>query len=322
MHFDLGPVRVHLETESERVRASISGLLRGWGRPSDEDKAWQVRVRVQLASQAPERPKLSPIYRQESSARPGSVGCFEVFTTGLGVDLRFEGCAQISVPLSQPEPGQAVVIDGVVLPDIWKLGCFSDVLYSALAPVLRRMDIFLLHGFAVTRAGECIILTGPSGSGKTTSGLILMEGGWSFMSNDVVALARMGHDISAMPTPDAISVTTATLDFLPWLMDRVEGRAATGKIGVWREGVVNQPAPAPVKRIYFLEVKSQPNTVIRPLERALALAWLVEGSMDRWDHDSLGSHLDFLSQLSEQVSLYRLLLGRDAPEALDSLVAS
>ena len=71
-------------------------------------------------------------------------------------------------------------------------GRFEDLTTMALAPVLRRRGIYLIHAFSAAANGQALLLCGASGSGKTTTGLALCAAGMQLLANDIAALRRTG----------------------------------------------------------------------------------------------------------------------------------
>jgi len=56
------------------------------------------------------------------------------------------------------------------------------------------------------------------------------------------------------------------------------------------------------------------NTAVHPLSRAIALAHLMEESLDRWDEATLPPHVELLHGLSQQIKAYKLQLGQDVAQ--------
>jgi hypothetical protein len=75
---------------------------------------------------------------------------------------------------------------------------FRQIAPFMLASLLAPHDRFLLHGGAIAREGEAILVLGDSGVGKSTLILGALRNGWSVLSDDLV-LVR--------PSPDGPTVT-------------------------------------------------------------------------------------------------------------------
>jgi hypothetical protein len=68
----------------------------------------------------------------------------------------------------------------------------------------------LIHGAAVARNGDGIALCGPSGSGKSTLAAGLMEAGFDYLADDLVAVSASGGTIVPWPMP--VSVKPGSFD--------------------------------------------------------------------------------------------------------------
>jgi hypothetical protein len=214
--------------------------------------------------------------------------------------------------------------DGVVLDTALGNGQLEDVTLTSLAPMLRARGYYLLHAFAAARDGEAILLCGRSGSGKTTTGASLLLGGWQYLANDAVLLQRRNGAIFALPSPGTLQVRPQTLFLLPQLRRR-RGRASpTTASYLFPAESLSQhgwAAPAPVRALYFPQIcEGAASSILQPLERAIALAYLLEESVDRWDVAALPAHLNLLQALVAQAEAYRLHLGQDVM-ALPELLA-
>jgi hypothetical protein len=198
----------------------------------------------------------------------------------------------------------------------------EDIVLSSLAPVLRLHGLFMVHAFAVERDGSALLLVGESGSGKTTSGLSLISQGWRYLANDVALITVREGSVIALPTPGGIGLDTNSLELLPDLATPpgiAHGKStkyfypATSLVAGWG-------MPAHVSKIIFPRIGRSSEATLRPVSRAVALARLMEASVDRWDTASLKEHIDLLALLSGQAEGYDLQVGRNL-QRLPSLVS-
>ncbi len=75
-------------------------------------------------------------------------------------------------------------------------------------------DCLLLHAGAVEREGECIIVAGESGRGKSTLTAALVQDGWNYLTDEVVAIDA--HDnLLTYPKPICLSDQSRKLVGLP-----------------------------------------------------------------------------------------------------------
>lgn len=202
---------------------------------------------------------------------------------------------------------------------------FEDVLFIALAPLLRRCGYYLTHAFGAVRGDTAVLVVGPMGSGKTTTGLRLLLDGWHLLSNDAVLLHEREGRVYALPTPGLLSIRPPTYQLLPELSGRVPTgwrreaertvMSATQLAGlVWAK-------PTPVGKVCFPRVEARPFSQLLPQNRAIGLVQLMEESIDRWDPAFIDPHMEVLRQLVAQSDLYTLHLGRDMQNLSDLIGA-
>lgn len=196
-------------------------------------------------------------------------------------------------------------------------GALENLTAMALAPLLRRRGLFLIHAFTAADEQGAILFVGPSGSGKTSSGLALVTAGWHFLANDLAILCQ--NDLPyALLSPGTIQVTPKTFDLLPQLKSLISLDARkTGsnkKVSIPRGAVISNNEPvrsAPIAAIIFPSVGSSANHQLSQVPRAVGYARLMASSMDLWDQEIWAEHLIFLEHLSQVVDFYDLALGPD-----------
>jgi hypothetical protein len=202
-------------------------------------------------------------------------------------------------------------VDGVLRAAVLARGRLDDVFFTALAAPLRRFGIYLVHGFGATRHGRALLVLGPTGSGKTTAGLTLLADGWDFLGNDVVALQASGPEVQALPTPSLVGIR----DREAIGVGRGQYRLAAGAVTSWG-------AAAPVAAMLFLEATGSGPDRPEKVRRAVALARLIENSLDRWDGSAAGEHLALLERLAGQADAFVLPPQAVRNYAVESLAAT
>lgn len=319
MHLALGELLVHLDSPDPLLEALWRKLFEGWP-AADEERVVSggvdLRLKLRLLSELPPLPAGRPYFVDQTGSLPGSVGRLSVYA-GEGADVwlsyRDGGLMRVSLATPGPKPATA---EGVAVWPIIEYGRFEDMIFTTLAPLLRRRGYYLIHAFAATRNGRAALLVGRSGSGKTTTGLNLLTGGWHLLANDVVLLQQRPDGVYAWPTPGAISVTAETLELLPALrplvnQTRQESVAQKYMLAAADLPGLNWGEPAPVADIFFPAVQTRPQSQLQAQSRSVSMVQLMEESVDRWDEPALAGHLNLLEALSRQANCYRLNLGAD-----------
>lgn len=306
MRVRLGGLAVLLESSAEAVREEWARLFAGW----ESDAEPEISLALQQVERLPPLPEPAPVFVDDR-------GIVDVYREDGQHLMHFHGGALVRL-----HPDR---VEGVVLDRALGNGQLEDVTLTALAPLLRARGYYLLHAFAASHNGEAALICGHSGSGKTTSGASLLLGGWRYLANDAVLLQRRAGAVLALPTPGYLQVRPPTLFLLPALRHR-RGypHAATASYifpaasvaeGGWGE-------PSPVRALYFPQIEREIETsYTQPLEKAVALARLVEESVDRWDTGALAAHLNLLQSLVAGASTFRLHLGKNVA-GLPQLLAS
>jgi hypothetical protein len=216
-------------------------------------------------------------------------------------------------------------IQGEFTPAILQTGRLEDVIFTSLAPLLRRQGAYLAHAFAAVPPDgtAALLLVGPSHSGKTTTGLQLLLADWQLLANDVVLLQEEDGVIWAHPWPGLITVRPYTFTLLPRLGQKLDtplpvpthGATLTGAQVAW----LGWATAVPVQTISFPHIlPQQPTCALTPENRGVALARLLQESVDRWDVAQIEPHTALLRRLVAQATCYRLQLG-EAVETIPHL---
>lgn len=301
----LANVAVHLQSDSELIRAAWQKIFANAPQDIDVVKpATQLSLELQLVRALSPPPAAECIYHDPQ----GIVDAYRQGATSA-ITLHFRHGALVRLSPEGPREAR-----GEVTMDIFRHGHLEDVTFTALAPLLRRLSCYLLHAAAVTTPAGAVLLVGPSHSGKTTTGLALVLAGWKHLASDVVVLSHSKTGIVAHPTAGVLSARTRSFELLPKLHELLQERRRTGP-DVEQEHLTIAPkqwsSAMPVTTICFPQVTGESPSSLQRLEGGLALAQLMQESVDRWDADALLQHIEFLTTLSRQVRHYRLALGPD-----------
>ncbi len=105
-----------------------------------------------------------------------------------------------------------LVEDGIERIRTGDYGQLAGALQQTLLERIHRdvTWLALMHGAALARDGGGIGLAGPSGSGKSTLAAGLLQAGYDYMADDMIALSAPDGEI--MPWPMPLSIKPGSLD--------------------------------------------------------------------------------------------------------------
>jgi hypothetical protein len=318
MHLQLHDLSLELQSPDEPIRRQWRQLFEGWLAPAGEP---DIILRLTSAPQLPSLPEAPP-YFSDADALPHGQRILSVYAAADGQALlHYHDGALVTAPLAPAGVGSAPVVQGVITPSAMVHGRFEDITFTSLAPLLRRRGYYLAHAFAAAREEQCVLIVGPSQSGKTTTGLSLLLAGWELLANDVVLLHARPDGVYALATPGDIGIRPGSFDLLPGLRAWVAA-AAPGKrqgseaVTISGQRLVNGrwAAPRRVNVLFAPHISRQAQSTLKPLPRAVALARLMEESVDRWDQPTLDAHVNVLETLCRQARTFTLHLGQDVAQ--------
>jgi hypothetical protein len=195
-------------------------------------------------------------------------------------------------------------------------GVRKDVVVYGVLLLLRRRGVYGLHAAAVAWKGTGCLLVADRRAGKSTAALNLLRAGWSYLSDDAVALHACGGVVEALPLRRDCRLDDDALRHFPELGDRwaADPAAEGGKRRLdvrahFPDRVRDRCTP---RALVFPTLVPAPTSRLVPLDRAGALMRLVRQSVViRLDAAGAPPHLDVLARLVAQARSYRLLAGRD-----------
>lgn len=300
MHIRLSHVNVSLQSENEVVYDGWRTLLDNV--PADLLKGEadvELTLHLTLVNTLPHADQAECIYTDAQ----GIVDVFRL-RDGSTLALHFRQGAWIEI-----SPDGSSSAKGVVTPSIFREGHLEDVTFAALASLLRRHGCYLVHAAAVETDSGAILFVGPSHSGKTTTALSLVTANHKHLASDVTALTLDEGRIVAHPTAGTPRVREKSLNLLPKLNQYVVNR--TESASQIRLPTERWGSGSEVRAVLFPTVTGGSQSRLESIPDALALARLMEESVDKWDAPVLFAHIDFLTMLARRARLYRLLLGKD-----------
>lgn len=287
MILDLTAVSIQLRSKSSEIDAGWRTAFAGWLRGAST--AYSASLQVELS------PIITPPAAAIAYHDPDQA--LTVYIDEGSIWLHFHDGALVMLPALD-----ATKLQATITPPVLAHGRLLDVTYTALAPLLRRRGVYLVHGFAAGKNGRSLLLVGPSGSGKTTAGVSLLRDGWHLLGNDVVMLHEKNGVIHTLPTPGPINWRQPQTP-LPGLNRQAESTSAT-------DGVLWAP-PLPLRFLCFPEIVTPQASALSPLPPGIALARLMAQSVDRWDQPALYKHIACLRRLCTQTAVYTLRSGID-----------
>jgi hypothetical protein len=339
MRFFLDSILIQLEYSDPDVSDQVNILFHGW-QPEANDiphssaadafltRDPDCKFELEISKDAPDLPEGKPLFQEKSHTLPPNTGFVSIFQQGEEIIIYFHDGAIVKVlPDPIPEDSERKglsLIQARIARGLLRSGRLEDILFTGLAPFLRRRGYFLAHAFAAARSGESVLLVGPSNSGKTTAGLSLTCGGWGYLANDVVLLKLVGDEVCALPTPGAVGLSAKTINLIPGLESirgRMLEREFIGKKYLPALDIVSSwAAPAPVKTICFPKIDTNQVHDLRKISKAMTFARLMESSTDRWDQAMLEDHVNLLQCLIEQADGYELRVGDQVADWSESLL--
>jgi hypothetical protein len=327
-YLQLGELGVGLSSNSEQILAEWHNLYSRWpdfrpdpaypeveGRPAAETL---IRVGLTAVDELPPLPATRPFFTDTNHPTPAGPGRLSVYKSEPEVAiLSWQHVAQAIVSW-QAEPS---TVTGHITRAALRAGYLEDVLYTGLAPLLRRRGYYLVHAFAASYQGRALLLAGPSGSGKTTAGLVLIGSGWGYLGNDLVLLHQRPDAVYAYPMPDSPLIRSGSVPLLPWLKESNTPLLSTTEDHRFRMGIRKWAAPAPIAAVVFPVVTPASESRLTRAKQAVSLAYLLKQSLDIWDQASMDSHTALLAGLCRQAKGYHLSLGLE-PAVIASQVAA
>jgi hypothetical protein len=310
----LGDEPVHFVCDDEQAGQQLGLLFYGWPWQSSRQPSPKKQRRnhgpillelltVETLDQLPESARL--VFSDECSLT-------NVFQSNRYWYIRYGTDAIARIPF-EPSADTETVAQIQVTHKAMCANRLEDIVFSSLAPLLRRRGLFMIHAFAVERNSQALLIVGRSGSGKTTTGLSLVAHGWRYLANDVVLIRIEDDVVTALPTPGGIGLDHNSYELLSSLPRfEVFGSGHRFKHYFSAPSLVSGWASsAPISHILFPGIEVDAENKLSPASQSVTFARLLEASVDRWDRPSLGDHVRALERLCRQAKGYDLRLNRN-----------
>lgn len=195
--------------------------------------------------------------------------------------------------------------------------------------IFSAREIQLVHGAAVGRGHESVLLTAKSGSGKSTTALACVLSGMTYLGDDYVGVSVGADGIVAHSLYDSAKMTPHTQEMFP----EYAGHVVSVPSADDRKSVVyvSQVFPKQVLHASHIrailipaidgEAKTSSLIPARKYEALRALAPTVFFQLPDTDQSLMGR----LAEIVARVPCYHLRLGSDVraiPDALDSVFSA
>ena len=169
------------------------------------------------------------------------------------------------------------------------------------------MALLKIHAGCVVRSGTATLLPGPNGVGKSTLVTSLLARGFSFLSDDEVAIDS--ESLRAFPAPRPIFLREDAVEVLPQSIRKTLVRHSES---VWRldEGVLSKtrhPGPVPVNTVVILDPERRDPPSLIHLGQIEAVTHLLQQCRS---FDELGPQaVTILTALVKKANLLKLSSG-------------
>jgi hypothetical protein len=186
-------------------------------------------VSIQLhASDARRADAVASLFRHAANGATPPVGTLHVGDAAVALPATDADVAGAHADLWRPTPGELrirnpegltalatadeIVIggDAAALARVFRYTCFL-----ALTHLLAQHGRHLLHAGAVVIDDGAVVVLGDTGSGKSTLVFAAHRLGWPVLSDDVIAVRRVGDEVTAQGLPRPVSVPRDVTDAIP-----------------------------------------------------------------------------------------------------------
>ncbi len=268
-----------------------------------------LQLTAHLVEQLPPLPTSQPVYiDQRPDADGNQASILQAFRSDSQLTLHFFRGGLVAVPL---QASSLPTIEAWLTAESLENGLIEDATLVALQPLLRRLGCFFIHASGVSLQEQAVLFVGGSGSGKTTTCLNLVLNGWHMLANDVVLVKQLADGVYAYPVPDNVTIRPKTRALLPQLHPYTRATQSEQSFPAQKLVQGNWSEPARISTLCFPQVSALATTAVEPQMQSIALALLMQESIDRWDEPAMRGHSDILNTICQQAACYQLSLGDD-----------
>lgn len=215
----------------------------------------------------------------------------------------------------------------LVAPDRMPIDGVASFVLAAAIELLRTRGVYAIHGAALERDGQGVLIVGPSGSGKTTACLALTRAGYRCLSDDHPLFRWKENGPELLWFAGRIAVTDRTIAWFPELqaaqdLFRRDTRKRSFDLqeirGYRPVGGTCRPA-----LILFPRITECAESVLEPMAKTRALEELLPQTLVVMDPALAARHFHTMAALIQATPTYRLHFGEDParlPELVDPLL--
>lgn len=182
--------------------------------------------------------------------------------------------------------------------------------------IAQTTSTIRVHAAAAVLGAGAVILPGPMGAGKSTLVAGLVQRGLSYLTDEVVAIDPVSHQVLPYPRPCSLGDPPAALAGAAWSPGEPAQRylGGSGFVPATRLGAVAS-APVPISGVVLPKYVAGASTVLRPLGEAAAVVGVASHTFDVAAPGTLSS----LAAALAGVPAFELVSG-DLDEAVDALL--
>lgn len=235
--------------------SSESELLDFWGEMLDEDEPDHTAPIVTFIAEPIQKMDLEYLSKSalKKTIEQPEIGKAGIYTIGDQCIIEIDGLGLLASEGKNRFICFSHHPDGFARAKGHNFGKLTGVLISEALLGFGRM---MAHAGAVGMNGRCRILTGPSGAGKTTKVLSLVEGGWDFYGDDLIALGRNPEGVwTVWPHWRLLRVTRQTCRLIPFLSEVLRPEPSEEKhlFNINEVFDVNKPGPGRLEVINIID---------------------------------------------------------------------
>ena len=138
---DLHGILLHFIASESILHKAWQALFVGWTPSTRPIGAGSIQFECRLVSELPPFPQSLPLYADEHDGDNLRANQLTVFPTSIETvfQVAFSGMGLVRVDTERSR------VEATIHRDCLRTGRFPDLIFTSLAPILRRRQIFLLH---------------------------------------------------------------------------------------------------------------------------------------------------------------------------------